>query len=313
VNISADHLMRPDFAQRLHAMLARHPDISPSDLELEILESAAISDMEYASRTLEVVSEMGLSFALDDFGTGYSSLSYFSKLPVDVLKIDQNFVRNMLVDPENLSIVESVVFLAQAYNRPVVAEGVETLAHCAMLLHLGCLVGQGYGIARPMPPENMPGWIADWRGKASWRDFAAISVPREDVVLLVAAASHRQWIDDIVACMEHAPCHTPPLLKRQCRFGRWYHGNGYSRYGHFPGYAALGPIHERVHELAVELLELAATNAREDAQARLVVLYAQRDRFLAGLDVLIAQVTGGTVMPDRKPRSQHMSDNAISG
>jgi len=112
------------------------------------------------------------------------------------------------------------------------------------------------------------------------------------VVLLVAAASHRQWIDDIAACVENTPCHLPPLRKRQCRFGRWYHGNGYSRYGHFPGYAALGTIHEQVHVLAAELLELAATNAREDALARLVDLYAQRDRFLAGLEVLIAQVKG---------------------
>jgi diguanylate cyclase (GGDEF)-like protein/PAS domain S-box-containing protein len=163
-NISAHHLQRPDFARKLQLALARHPGAIAGDLELEILESAAISDMEHASRTLEAGIAMGMHFSLDDFGTGYSSLTYFRRLPVETLKIDQTFVRDMLEDTEARGIVESVVRLAQAFNRGVIAEGVETEAHGQLLVQLGCRYGQGYGIAAPMPAHELPAWIVRWQG-----------------------------------------------------------------------------------------------------------------------------------------------------
>jgi EAL domain-containing protein (putative c-di-GMP-specific phosphodiesterase class I) len=116
---------------------------------------------------------MGLRFALDDFGTGYSSLTYFRKLPIDELKIDQSFVRDMLNHPDDLGLVASVVHLAQAFNRPVIAEGVETEQHGALLVKLGCHLGQGYGISRPMPADLLDDWIAHWQGPAGWRFPAA--------------------------------------------------------------------------------------------------------------------------------------------
>jgi len=158
-NVSANHLLQADFAERLRRMLEGHPDVAPSDLELEILESAALSDIVQASRVLADCQAQGVRFALDDFGTGYSSLTYFRRLPVDILKIDQSFVRDMLVDPDDLGIVESVVRLANAFNRVVVAEGMETPEHGALLVQLGCRLAQGYGIAPPMPAEQLPGWL----------------------------------------------------------------------------------------------------------------------------------------------------------
>ncbi|GAB6041872.1 EAL domain-containing protein [Endothiovibrio diazotrophicus] len=293
VNVDADHIMRPDFVEQLRAILARHPAVAPGDLELEILESTAISDIERAGRVLESVAAMGIGLALDDFGTGYSSLSHFSKLPVDVLKIDQNFVRNMLADPENLNIIEGITFLANAFRRPVVAEGVETLEHFALLLHLGCPYGQGYGIARPMPAEAFVAWREAWQREAPWRALPAIDLPKEDVVLQVAGASHRQWVDEVVAALEGPEALPPPLNRRQCRFGRWYHGNGHSRYGHLPGYAVLGQAHERVHGLAAELLALAAAGDRDGARGRCDELYALRGRFLVALEQLAASVRAG--------------------
>jgi len=94
---------------------------------------------------------LGISFALDDFGTGYSSLSYLKRLPADTLKIDQSFIRDMLEDPEALAIVEGVIGLTTAFQRTVIAEGVETVEQGVMLMRLGCDLAQGYGIARPMP------------------------------------------------------------------------------------------------------------------------------------------------------------------
>ena len=148
-NIGANHLLQPEFTEHLRQALERHPLVPPGNLELEVLESAALSDMERAVHTLAACRQLGVRFALDDFGTGYSSLSYFRNLPVDVLKIDQSFVLDMLDDPSDLGIVESVVRLAHAFNRPVIAEGVETLEHGALLVRIGA--GSARVSASPVP------------------------------------------------------------------------------------------------------------------------------------------------------------------
>jgi len=168
VNISADHLLQPDFVDRLKLSLANHPNVAPCCLELEIVETVALSDMKQAVQILSRCRELGVQISLDDFGTGYSSLTYLRNLPVHTLKIDQSFVRDMLVDQNDFSIVESVVLMAHAFNMAVIAEGVETLEHGAMLVHLGCRQMQGYAIARPMPADQMPDWVGQWRDKAVW-------------------------------------------------------------------------------------------------------------------------------------------------
>jgi EAL domain-containing protein (putative c-di-GMP-specific phosphodiesterase class I) len=101
---------------------------------------------------------LGVGFALDDFGTGYSSLSYLSNLPVDVLKIDQSFVRDMLEDKGDMAIVQGIIALARAFDRQTVAEGIETNEQYRVLLDMGCELGQGYGIARPMPADELTNW-----------------------------------------------------------------------------------------------------------------------------------------------------------
>lgn len=134
--------------------------MAPDQFELEVLETAAISDMAQAAAILHQCKALGVKFALDDFGTGYSSLTYLRKLPVDTLKIDQSFVRDMLTDSDDLGIVEGVIRLANAFQRHVIAEGVETLAHGTALRELGCRFAQGYGIAKPMAAEQIPTWCA---------------------------------------------------------------------------------------------------------------------------------------------------------
>ena len=110
----------------------------------------------------------GVLFALDDFGTGYSSLTYLKRLQVDLLKIDQSFVRGMLDDPDYMAILQGVIGLAGAFRRSVIAEGVETIAHGTLLLQLGCDLGQGFGIARPMPADLFPTWATSWQRDAAW-------------------------------------------------------------------------------------------------------------------------------------------------
>ncbi|MET0519671.1 MAG: EAL domain-containing protein [Burkholderiaceae bacterium] len=169
-NISPHHLLRPDFAQRLAALLALHPAVEAGLLELEILESAALSDAAQASSTLTKCNALGVKFSLDDFGTGFSSLALLRQLPLDTLKVDQSFVRDMLVDAGDRALVAGVVRLAQAFGCEVIAEGVETPEHGAMLLTKGCHVCQGYGIAWPMPGEELPRWIGEWASSTRWLD-----------------------------------------------------------------------------------------------------------------------------------------------
>jgi EAL domain-containing protein (putative c-di-GMP-specific phosphodiesterase class I) len=169
VNIGARQLQQADFMERLQAILAKHPQVQPGCLELEILETSALADMAQVSRVIEECAQIGVKFALDDFGTGYSSLTYLKRLRVATLKMDQSFVRDMLDDPEDLAILQGVIDLAAAFNREVIAEGVETVAHGTALLQLGCELAQGYGIARPMPAEHLPAWAVTWRPDAAWR------------------------------------------------------------------------------------------------------------------------------------------------
>ena len=168
VNIGARQLQQTDFVESLKFVLSRHPNVRPSSLELEVLETSALADMAQVSQVIEDCSLIGVKFALDDFGTGYSSLTYLKLLRVALLKIDQSFVRDMLEDPDDLAILEGVVGLAAAFRRDVIAEGMETVAHGTALLHLGCELAQGYGIARPMPAELIPSWIATWKPYEEW-------------------------------------------------------------------------------------------------------------------------------------------------
>ena len=169
VNIGARQLQQADFVDRLQALLAQHPQVQPGWLELEILETSALSDMAQVSSVIAACAAIGVNFALDDFGTGYSSLTYLKRLRVVLLKIDQSFVRDMLVDPDDLAILQGVIGLAAAFKRQVIAEGVETVEHGSALLQLGCEQGQGYGIARPMPGEQLPAWVASWQPDVAWR------------------------------------------------------------------------------------------------------------------------------------------------
>ncbi|GJJ00388.1 hypothetical protein RugamoR64_09260 [Duganella rhizosphaerae] len=174
VNIAARHFQRADFVERLTAILAEFPDVPPHMLELEILESSALSDIAHVRSIMLDCQALGISFALDDFGTGYSSMSYLKRLPADMLKIDQSFVRNMLVDRDDLHLVSAVIGLAKSFGLGVIAEGVETMEHGAVLMRLGCDLVQGYGIARPMPADEVLAWVASFDTAAVWQAAAQL-------------------------------------------------------------------------------------------------------------------------------------------
>jgi diguanylate cyclase (GGDEF)-like protein/PAS domain S-box-containing protein len=158
VNVAAAHFHRPRFVERLKELLLACPEIDPRRLELEILESAALDDIEEMRGVMRECQDLGVRFALDDFGTGFSSLSYLKRLPAETIKIDQSFVRGLLQGGDDATLISAIVGLAKAFKRHVLAEGVETPEQAARLLELGCERAQGFGIARPMPAADVLGW-----------------------------------------------------------------------------------------------------------------------------------------------------------
>lgn len=168
VNITSYHFQQPDFVTRLEKLLATHPEVAPSSLSFEILETAELSNMAEVADTIGICSKMGIDVALDDFGTGYSSLTYLRRLPAQTLKIDQSFIHDMADNSEDQALLQGIIALAAAFRRNVIAEGVETAVQGNMLLDLVCDLAQGTAIAAPMPAKDIPAWLANWQPMSSW-------------------------------------------------------------------------------------------------------------------------------------------------
>jgi diguanylate cyclase (GGDEF)-like protein/PAS domain S-box-containing protein len=285
VNVSAQQLQQADFVEHLRALLATHPAIKPSSLELEVLETSALQDLIQISQVINGCREIGVLFALDDFGTGYSSLTYLKRLPVSVLKIDQSFVREILEDAESLSILEGVLGLATAFRRQVIAEGVESVEHGLLLLQLGCELAQGYGIARPMPAEKFPGWLAEWRPDPRWERAPAVN--QEGRPVLYAGVDHRAWIAAIDAFLK-GERHTAPVLdSHECRFCGWLESEEGAGRGWLPELQAIEAIHWQIHELAAALLERKVQHWDAEGVAGLGELHGLQTALLEQLEILM--------------------------
>jgi EAL domain-containing protein (putative c-di-GMP-specific phosphodiesterase class I) len=153
VNVSARQFQHEDFVANVQAALV-DAGANPKRLKLELTESLLVKDVEGIIRKMNTLKAMGVNFSLDDFGTGYSSLSYLKRLPLDQLKIDQGFVRNILTDPNDAAIAKMVIALADSLGLTVIAEGVEIDAQRDFLAHLGCHNYQGYLFSRPLPIDE---------------------------------------------------------------------------------------------------------------------------------------------------------------
>jgi diguanylate cyclase (GGDEF)-like protein/PAS domain S-box-containing protein len=159
VNVSAGQMHQADFVEQVQAVLAR-TGANPKRLKLELTESLLLKDIEDTIVKMKRLKAQGIGFSLDDFGTGYSSLSYLKRLPLEQLKIDQSFVRDVLTDPNDAAIARTVVALAQSLGLSVIAEGVETQAQCDFLAQQGCNAYQGYLFSRPLPIAAFEAFLA---------------------------------------------------------------------------------------------------------------------------------------------------------
>jgi EAL domain-containing protein (putative c-di-GMP-specific phosphodiesterase class I) len=153
VNVSAQQFKQPGFVEHIAALLLVYR-VNPARLKLELTESVVLSDLNDVVAKMHALKTLGVSLSMDDFGTGYSSLSYLKKLPLDQIKIDQSFVRDMTIDQNDEAMVHAIIGMAKNFGLNVIAEGVETDSQLNLLKHLGCLVYQGYLFSKPVPIEQ---------------------------------------------------------------------------------------------------------------------------------------------------------------
>lgn len=162
VNISAIQLVRSNFADSVKAII-KETGIQPEWLEIEITESAVMSNLDAALKTLLDLKELGIRLSMDDFGTGYSSLAYLQQLAVDKLKIDISFIRNILVNANDAAIVQAMIALGHSLGLEIIAEGVEESAQAKFLRMYQCDVIQGYLVSRPMPVEQIADFMTNYQ------------------------------------------------------------------------------------------------------------------------------------------------------
>jgi diguanylate cyclase (GGDEF)-like protein/PAS domain S-box-containing protein len=255
VNIDGQQLQDVHFEHRLLRQLAQQPTVRPEQLELEILETGALDNMAHVSGLITRLDALGIRCALDDFGTGYSSLTFLKQLTASTIKIDQSFVRGMQDDAEHVAIVNSVLGLSRSFERTTLAEGIETEALGGLLIELGCELGQGYAIARPMPAHAVPDWIASWQPPLLWSQTHEL--PPQDIPTLLAEVEHRAWLKALRRYTEkQEPIEERPINDAQrCRFGRWINKTStHHRLGHLAGFQELHDSHHALHQQAEYLL-----------------------------------------------------------
>ena len=282
INVASRHLQDADFLNHLVQSLSVYPDIKPSQFEIEILETAALNDIEQISNIIFKGQEIGISFALDDFGTGYSSLTYLKRLPAQTLKIDQTFVKDMLVDPDELTIVHGVLGLASAFERKVVAEGVESNEHGELLIQLGCFILQGYGIAKPMPAKDISNWISNWEPAPNWQKMSHLFWDDSDYPILSAAVEHRYWIKLISHAVKNNLAFPVKNIMdhHNCHFGNWYYGIGKIRYAGNTIFKQIADPHRRVHKICHQIEILSQTNKNQQAKDLLSEMLKEQENVI---------------------------------
>ena len=172
INVSARMLERPGFVARVVEAITRH-EVDPARVVLELTETALIAHPSQAKRVIEQLHDHGISLSIDDFGAGFTSFGYLREFAVSEIKIDRSYIARFTESRFDQSLVTSLVVLCESLGIPLVAEGVENPETQAMLVSMGCTCGQGYGICRPMPYDDVRGWMDGWNAKRGDRRMSA--------------------------------------------------------------------------------------------------------------------------------------------
>jgi diguanylate cyclase (GGDEF)-like protein/PAS domain S-box-containing protein len=222
VNISSHHLQSTSFVSDLEKSLVDHPEIEPNLLQLEILESSALGDINTISNIIKLCqNRLGVSIALDDFGTGYSSLTHLRNLSAQTIKIDRSFVRDLLDDPNDFAIINGIIGLSEAFNREIIAEGVETTNHGLMLIAMGCDEAQGYGISKPMPATELPSWLENYSPNKQWVEFGEKTLSPSELQIQILKLTTDKWFSNIKDIIESPDKIEASPTLTLCHLGTW--------------------------------------------------------------------------------------------
>ena len=282
----------PQFLRHLLSQIQLHAPLPSGALSIEFQvarhEPEEIAEI---AQALEECRKHGIGIMLGDFGTGYSSLAYLRRLPADFLKLDQNLIRDMLKNPESLAIIEGVLNMATAFKRQVIAEGVESAAHCGMLLHMGCNIVRGNHIARPMPVSAIADWLYEWRPDPAWLAAAQLRLGYRHLPLLLMEFELRRWIEQmrehlLAPAGQHSAA--PILDAAASAFNRWYQiAKKSTVYNSFLSFTALSGVHEHLHNIAQAMASAIERNQPEDADARVEAFNATCDQIMSLLNNLM--------------------------
>ncbi|TVQ71285.1 MAG: EAL domain-containing protein [Oceanospirillales bacterium] len=287
VNIHALHLQQADFIDRLIAEIKRHDQFAAGELELEILETSALENIAGVSKIIQACQKIGVDFSVDDFGTGYSSLTYLKRLPAQMLKIDQSFVRDMLEDPDDLAILDGIIGLAKAFNRKVIAEGVETFEHCEMLLRLGCELGQGYAIGKPMPALMIEEWVQTWKPAETLNSIQPVD--HRDLPILFAIVEHLAWTKELEHFLRGQLLMPPLIRKDECRFGPWLSQHSPSSRINSAIFDKIDKTHHSLHQHAIDLITLKSNDQQDAAIQGIEELHKKRVLLQQQLEQLLKE------------------------
>lgn len=294
INLTAYHLSTDNFFDWLQNQIHQYPGLDTSRFQIEILESNRLSDLSLISNVVEFCkSEFGITTALDDFGTGYSSLTHIRVLPVDVVKVDQSFVRRMLTEPEDCKIVEGVIALAQSFNIQVIAEGVESIAHGEVLLAMGCNQAQGYALSRPLPINQLHTFLTSYQPFGSWCALSGLLKNHKQARVSLFYFYLKYWMQQLRERLFADPdvrteWPITQLLDSHC--GIWLEK---ARYHHYLDTATLNQISEYHQAIFSSGNDLLASYLAGDIHASRAGFNAQESTFqttLAQLHSLITQM-----------------------
>lgn len=280
VNISSHDLHDSAFLNNIMTTLMKYPNIHPLMIEIEILETTALTNLNQTNRILSELKSHGFSIALDDFGTGYSTLAYLKELPVDTLKIDKSFVMDMTSNESSLSIVEASISLAEAFRCEVIAEGVEDEEHGEFLLQLGCRVAQGYFIAKPMPKHQITPWIQRYKSSKKWPSTTPITNLCSKAILN-NLVSHRAWYQSFILRSQDEIAPNIPMNPKKCEFGKWLINPDVKHQLPSGAWAKIDEEHTALHTLALEILQTDPSNSEK--KWALNTLHNRLDRLLKDL------------------------------
>ena len=292
VNIASHHLRSELFFNQLFDALSEYPAVNADLLQLEILESSALGDLDAISNIIKKVQkELGVQVALDDFGTGYSSLTHLRNLSANTLKIDQSFVRDILEDPSDYAIIEGVIGLANAFNRKIIAEGVESQEHGLMLIMMGCEQAQGYGIAKPMPAKELAAWLERYVPNQEWIQFSKQQRSTKENKVKLFQLVARYWMSRFVSNIQSSAQEVmdwPLMLGKTDHCGKWLSQEHQELLFEQERLAQLDKIYDEFRLTAQGLYRRYQEDDIEGARAGLAELQITFDKVLLNAKLLLA-------------------------